>query len=942
MFSNHSLNHKATLTRFRFPLSEHIVDLVREVPPPAYLQLQPLKNLTQVFPDADVLNVDVLNEWPSNLPSQLDSSQMDALRRIIAKRLAIVHGPPGCGKTHVSVNAIQVLLENMTPEDPPILVAAHTNHALDQLLRHISAFEPDFIRLGGWTKDMDVIKPRTLYEIKSAVRFDSLPGSLRTPALAKLRRLAKEMIVLLGPLTEGEEPLSGALLYQYGIISDSQYESLVNGSKEWVRAGPEGNEVGEISIWLGDEQIEAKKRTLPEDFGIEFEEADLEFEQLKELEAESKLIDEEDHDTLRGSRIVFNEPFTGTKTIGVTEESVNDELKKQDLWTIPSECRGPVYRHMQRLVKEAIRTKFRDLAHQYAIASQDATIGRWELDYNFLKQARVIGMTTTGLSKYRGLLQALEPKVVVIEEAAETLEAPIAVACFQTLEHLVLVGDHQQLRAHCNDEELAGKPFYLGVSMFERLVRNEVEYTQLKRQRRMIPEIRRALAPIYDELEDHPSVLSRPPVPGMGGVNSYFFTHKWRETRDSQMSMTNSQEADFVVAFFYYLVQNGMHPYEITVLTFYNGQRKLILRKLREQRQLQETYFKVVTVDSYQGEENAVVLLSLVRSNDEGKIGFLNVENRICVAISRAQRGFYIFGDGPNLSSSSTLWWRVVQAMSKEPLRVGYHLPLTCKNHGLKTFIQQSYDFTGLDGGCAKPCRGQIDCGHICDLACHPFSHDQIACQKPCTRHLDCGHPCTQVCFADCKSDCECIATDDPTPAIPSITSSPGKKQVRDPTPLLKRQMPLRTASPDSQVLLPQRSRGTTHQKKASQLVDLSLPTDHQQSSASAASQTKMHNTHSFRDFAAGGHVDADKRLAESTEQEQIEARQKRLDEESFAALFGDPSAPVLTENKDKVNLVRTKEDGFGGSRGVWKGTFEVPRAEDSKSKSKNERSLLD
>ena len=90
--------------------------------------------------------------------------------------------------------------------------------------------------------------------------------------------------------------------------------------------------------------------------------------------------------------------------------------------------------------------------------------------------------------------------------------------------------------------------------MFERLVTNKVDFSQLKRQRRMIPEIRRLLKPIYEDLEDHPFVLDRPPVPGMGGVNSYFFTHKWRETTDAQMSKTNEVEADMIVRFFKYLV----------------------------------------------------------------------------------------------------------------------------------------------------------------------------------------------------------------------------------------------------------------------------------------------------------------------------------------------------------------------------------------------------
>lgn len=674
-------------------MSRHIVDIERVVPPPKYVEDQPQKDLSTLFQGSkpsDVANVDILEAWPDNLPSGLDASQTAAIHRILAKRLAIVQGPPGTGKTHVSVTAIRLMLENMAPNDPPILVAAHTNHALDQLLRHIAKFEPEFIRLGGWTTDMEIIKPRTLYEVKNAVKYSELKGSLRGPARMRIRQLMEEMIFLLAPLVEAKKgPLSNDLFLKYGIVTDDQAQSLVNGAKGWIVSGAEDVPKDDVALWLGDELVEAKQRTLPEDFGIEIEEPDLEFEQLKELEAESRVIDDEDHDTLRGRRTVFSEPFTGFKTLGITHHAVQKELEKKDFWDIPTDHRGPVYRYMQQKVKEAILAHFKPLVRQYAKLCQDYKIGGWEMDYNHLKQARVVGMTTTGLSKYRALIQALEPKIVIIEEAAETLEAPIAVGCFETLEHLILVGDHLQLRAHCNDPQLAIKPFYLGVSMFERLIRNRMEFSQLTRQRRMIPEIRRALNSVYKELEDHPSVKDRAPVPGMGGINSYFFSHKNGESADAQMSKTNIEEADMIVCFFNYLVQNGMEPSEITVLTFYNGQRKLILRKLREHRHLQEVpYLKVVTVDSYQGEENAVVLLSLVRSNEHGNIGFLEVENRICVAISRAQRGFYLFGDAPNLCKSSMLWWLVVLAMGKNPCRVGFYLHLTCRNHNHKTYIK--------------------------------------------------------------------------------------------------------------------------------------------------------------------------------------------------------------------------------------------------------------
>ena len=403
--------------------------------------------------------MNVLEEWPAGLSSALDTSQMDALRRILTKRLAIVQGPPGTGKTHVSVIALRLLLENLAVEDPPIIISAHTNHALDQLLRHVAKFQPDFIRLGAWTKDIEIIKPRTLFEIKDTVRHSNPLGGLRNPALARLRQLTKEMTILLAPITRGKEMLNSKLYEQYNVISYVQYDSLVKGAKEWVRAEPNDESVGDIAAWLGDERIEAKYRTMPEDFGIEVEEADLEYEQLKEIEAESKLVDDEDRDSLRGLRLVFNEPFTGRQSTGVTDKTVLSELKKRNLWDIPSEHRGPVYRHMQQALKAAITKKFRDLAREYEVASRDAKIGLWELDYNYLKQTKVIGMTTTGLSKYRGLIQSLNPRVVLIEEAAETLEAFVSVACFKSLEHLILVGDHQQLRGHCNDQELAGKPY---------------------------------------------------------------------------------------------------------------------------------------------------------------------------------------------------------------------------------------------------------------------------------------------------------------------------------------------------------------------------------------------------------------------------------------------------------------------------------------------------
>lgn len=65
---------------------------------------------------------------------------------------------------------------------------------------------------------------------------------------------------------------------------------------------------------------------------------------------------------------------------------------------------------------------------------------------------------------------------------------------------------------------------------------------------------------------------------------------------------------------------------------------------------------KIVVVDNYQGEENDIILLSMVRSNEMGNVGFLKIENRICVALSRAKYGLYIIGNMDNLYNSGELW----------------------------------------------------------------------------------------------------------------------------------------------------------------------------------------------------------------------------------------------------------------------------------------------
>jgi len=124
-------------------------------------------------------------------------------------------------------------------------------------------------------------------------------------------------------------------------------------------------------------------------------------------------------------------------------------------------------------------------------------------------------------------------------------------------------------------------------------------------------------------------------------------------------------------------------------------------------------------------------LLSLVRSNEKQSIGFLSNDNRACVALSRAKRGFYLFGNAELLACESWTWGEVVEIMyhtkvakarseTGEERRIGYCFPLQCIQHQRKVWMEYVDDWDQIHGGCDRRCKGILSCGHPCPYQCHP------------------------------------------------------------------------------------------------------------------------------------------------------------------------------------------------------------------------------
>lgn len=130
-----------------------------------------------------------------------------------------------------------------------------------------------------------------------------------------------------------------------------------------------------------------------------------------------------------------------------------------------------------------------------------------------IKSDRRLQVCNTVLLLHR-IAKLIAKTILVVEEAAEVLEAHIVTALTKHIDHLILIGDHKQLRPKCTVHELT-KDYKMEISLFERFIMNEMKHYQLMEQHRMRPCISALLVPhIYDCLLNHPSVEEYDDVQG--------------------------------------------------------------------------------------------------------------------------------------------------------------------------------------------------------------------------------------------------------------------------------------------------------------------------------------------------------------------------------------------------------------------------------------------
>ncbi|CAN9476523.1 unnamed protein product [Alternaria alternata] len=595
--------------------------------------------------------------------TQLDRGQCRALVAALTREFAFIQGPPGTGKSYLGLQIMRILLDIKKKKKDlgPILIVCYTNHALDQFLEHLLDIGvKKLIRVGGMSKSKKLSNHnlRTIGDQETKTKSEKYMAAMRYKNLDENEKEA-------GKTFAGLHALSKRAQWQnLKAHIHEEYPRIYN---QFRRVDDQGFQTAgrhPFDVWIAGSETHHHPVLSPE--------------VLRQV-------------VQRATENVFS-------------LSVHERSALIAHWV--SEAQNNKVSELFEIVNDATKTQ-RELSNIHE-----------ELNRRLLEDSDVIGVTTSGLAKRISLLQQVKCKVIICEEAGEVMESHMISALLPDVEHLIQIGDHEQLRPSVSNfrdlslESDRGKLHALDRSQFERLSIGEpgrplMPVAQLNVQRRMRPQISSLIREtIYDKLKDHASTIDLPDVVGLRH-NVFWLDHTNLENeKDSDVHNTKSKsnlwEVKMVHALVRHVVRQGVYKSDdIAVLTPYTGQLQKLRAAMRsdfeiclsdrdkealerdgfavdsdsspdvatpdheshqgkplEKKQLSEL-LRIATVDNFQGEEAKIIIVSLVRSNERQNVGFLKTTNRINVLLSRAQHGMYLIGNTDTYSSVE-MWQRVI------------------------------------------------------------------------------------------------------------------------------------------------------------------------------------------------------------------------------------------------------------------------------------------
>lgn len=570
-----------------------------------------------------------INAFADKLEIQLNESQVKAIQNTITYGpVSLVQGPPGTGKTHFIGIIVAYLFEQMGAKN--VLLASQSHEAVNtaaEKVRKISSYlesDVSVVRFSNKTSNVS----DALQDVLSPNIISGRVEAFKAQYLYRIRSMGR----MLGISTHAVDEITRFFQLMY------KHEKAIKSLN--------------ISSMDADTSKEDRKQifisSIEDNFGFEL--------------GEDLLTSAKDHFCVQ---------------YGLVE---SEFLKLQDLMKIADD-------YIDRLESS------RDSYETFLAKTRNLVCG-----------------TCVGLGKPNYEIQKTIFDWVIVDEAARSTASELAIA-MQSGKRILLVGDHKQLPPLYDQELKKEIKSALGIqrndvlnesikSDFQRLFESDYgkkASSSLTDQYRMLPAIGNLVAEVfYEELRSKRTTELLPHAEfdlPLELVN----TVTWLDTSklgriahhdDKQQSPSNEAEAREIVRVLTALRDNnsylkalsekvpGVEP--IGVICMYAGQRDLILRKVSEAglKEDLEGFVKIDTVDSYQGKENPIVIVSLSLFSKELNPRFLREENRINVALSRAMERLIIVGaakmwDGKN---SQLPLGKVLSYVTKQDDQSGYKI----------------------------------------------------------------------------------------------------------------------------------------------------------------------------------------------------------------------------------------------------------------------------
>ncbi len=287
-----------------------------------------------------------------------------------------------------------------------------------------------------------------------------------------------------------------------------------------------------------------------------------------------------------------------------------------------------------------------------------------------ISNAKIVCATATGLDS--DFFTRRKFDWCIMDEASQSVE-PSAWIPVQYANRLVLAGDHFQLPPTVISPEAIRGGF--DISMMERLLNINSSLSRLLNvQYRMHQDIMKFSSDVFYEgslqadesvrtalLADSPQVTFSPltdcPIHFIDTAGASY-DEEQEVDGDSKL---NPLEAELVIKKVYELLACGLTPDQIAVISPYSAQVKYLRERLYAKDiapvavlgggDAALSHIEIDSVDGFQGREKEAVIVSLVRSNRDGEVGFLADTRRMNVALTRARRKLIVIGDSATITS---------------------------------------------------------------------------------------------------------------------------------------------------------------------------------------------------------------------------------------------------------------------------------------------------